>query len=65
MHHDAGPDDVREAAYRLCGAMRLTAPYMPSVADLRHNLKEAYQQRAELQAAIAKAEAALENQKTT
>lgn len=57
--HDAGPEDVREACYRLCGAMRETAPWYPSVADLRHNLIEARHQHELLAKAIAQSEAAL------
>ena len=57
---DAGPDEVREACYRLCDAMRMPSPWLPSIADLRTNLREAYVQRDALNETIAKAEAALQ-----
>jgi hypothetical protein len=59
VRDDMGPDDVREACYRLCGAMRLSPPWLPSTAELRANLEEAYVQRDLLLKAIAQSEAAL------
>jgi hypothetical protein len=59
MQHDAGPDYVRSAAYGLCQSMHTSAPYWPSVADLRHLVVVAEGHCRGLQEAISRAKMAL------
>lgn len=59
MRPEAGSDDVREAAYRLCGALGKPPIWLPSEAELRGLLQEAYERRVELQKRIEQAERVL------
>ena len=59
MSDPLAPDDVREAAYRLNGAMGRTCHTYPTLDDLRVYLREAYAMRTAIEAAITQGEAAM------
>jgi hypothetical protein len=58
-YEDMGPDDVRQACYRLCGALGWASPNWPSVADLEYLVTVARERSELLTKAIAQSDAAL------